>query len=437
MQFGPTVTKKRPPSKLNRWSASGQMTPALLGLLAVAMILGSMFHRRGQFHVMRERVSTPADEQVRSLGPGGQDPVTLTRQANANATTPEFTSMILLPGRGMNLWQLTAFLPGRGDTSLLVSPPIGEASTLLAGTGSDANGSGSTSFGAAFLAPFASYLTGVPAPGTGILQTLWQSERLSFPAVSTGSTMSVEGLLLNRASDGLKVSNTQSGPTAVATFHAGAFGGGWTGDTDMTVQVDLSDHTLDMTVTAQNVGTTPEPFGIGWHPYFAIPGKDRANVSLVIPSTTHIMTPEKPGTAPSGDIDLTADSANQFYRASGTRLGKASIDETYLDLRSAVLADGPIAEFRDPAAGYGLRITPLTPTIKTLHVLAPANKNWVSIQPNMNVPDPLGHEWDKIDSTGLVVLQPGDSVVWKVRVEIFAIDHSVSMDSTSKDSATP
>jgi aldose 1-epimerase len=421
MQFVPSGKKKQN-TRLNRWSASGKMTPTILIVLGAALILGSLFHRRGQFHIIRQRVGTGNDDVARSTGPGGQDPITLTRSVNANVTAPEFTSVTMLPGRGMDIWQLNAYLPGRGDTPLLVSPPLAQASSLLAGTGNDSNGSLSTSFGAAFLAPFASYITGAPAPGTGTLQTIWQTDRLSFPASMQGSQTSAEGLMLDRSADSVKVSSLQFSKSAIATFHAGSFGGGWASDTDMTVQVDLSGPALDMTITAQNVGTTAEPYGIGWHPYFSIPGNDRSSVSLVIPSSTHIVMPAKSGTTPSGALDTSEDAPNQFFRASGTRLGSATIDETYLDLRSAVLADGPIAEFRDPGAGYGLRITPLTPSIKTLHVVAPANKNWVSIQPNTNVPDPLGHEWDKLDSARLTILQPGDSLTWKVRVEIFALN---------------
>jgi aldose 1-epimerase len=421
MKFDLPHTGARRPSRLKRWSASGWMTPCILALLGLCLVFGSYEHRNGRFHVLRERVAPTTDEPVRSSGPGGQDPIVLKRQINANIDDPEFTSATLLPGRGFNLWQLTAYLPGHGIVPLLVSPPVAEASTLLAGTGADVNGSGSTKFGGAFLVPFANYLTGVPAPGIGMLQTQWQDQRLSFPASSPDSLQSVEGLLLMRGADTVKVSNGPSSSSALATFQTGSFGGGWPGNTDTTILVELSGHTLILTVTAQNVGTSPEPFGIGWHPYFAILFGDRSDTTLVIPSNTHITQAATHGSLPSGDIDFSDDAVNGFDRAEGTPLGSLSLDDSYVDLRSAVLADGPITELRDPAAGYGLRITTLTPNIKTLHVVAPADKQWISIQPNMNVPDPFGHEWDKLDSTGMVTLQPGDSVIWKVRVEIFPL----------------
>jgi aldose 1-epimerase len=424
MNFAPPGTGKRQPSKLNRWSASGWMTPSILGILGLGLVLGSYEHTRGNLHKLRAHVTPNSIEPVRSSGPGGQDPVVITRHTNATTSDPEFTSVTLLPGRGFNLWQLTAFLPGHGEVPLLVSPPVADASTLLAGTGTDANGSGSTNFGAAFLAPFANQLTGVPAPGTGMLQSMWQTQRLAFPSSGIGNALSVEGLLLSQGADNVKVTPSQSGGSALATFHSGTFGGSWPGNTDLSILVELSGRTLDLTVTAQNVGTAAEPFGIGWHPYFAIPFGDRANASLLIPSSTRIVPADRRTGLPSGEIESTNDPADQFYRAGGTRLGNTSLDETYLSLHSAVLADGPVAELRNPAAGYGLRITPLTPNIKTLRVIAPANKPWVSIGPNMNVPDPFGHEWDKLDSNGMVILQPGDSVQWKVRVEIFPLDHA-------------
>jgi aldose 1-epimerase len=424
MNFAPPGTGKRRPSRLNRWSASGWMTPTILGVLCFGLVLGTYEHTRGNLHKLRAHVAANSDEPVHSNGPGGQDPVVLTRHINATTSDPEFTSVTLLPGRGFNLWQLTAFLPGHGEVPLLVSPPVAEASSLLAGTGTDANGSGSTSFGAAFLAPFANQLVGVPAPGTGTLQTMWQTQRLAFPSSGPGSPLSVEGLLLAQGADSIKVTPTQSGGSALATFHSGTFGGSWPGNTDLSILVEFSGHTVDLTVTAQNVGTAAEPFGIGWHPYFALPFGNRADASLLIPSSTRITPADKRSNSPSGDIESTDGAADQFFRAGGTRLGDISLDETYLGLHSAVLADGPIAELRNPAGGYGLRITPLTPNIKTLRVVAPANKPWVSIGPNMNLPDPFGHEWDKLDSTGMVILQPGDSVQWKVRVEIFPLHHT-------------
>ena len=52
---------------------------------------------------------------------GGQKLVTLTRSA-VSKTKPEFTSVTLAPGRGMELIQITANFPGKGSVDVLASP---------------------------------------------------------------------------------------------------------------------------------------------------------------------------------------------------------------------------------------------------------------------------------------------------------------------------
>ena len=424
MKFAPPQTTPKPTTTWHRWSTSGQMTPLLVGLLCLGMIIAAYEHTRGNLHRLRQTVSK-GDNQPAPTGPGGQPPVLLVRHPTRIGSDPEFLSATLLPGRGLNLWQITAFLPGHGEVPLLIAPPVGEADDILTGAGSDANGSASTNYGGAFLAPWAAQLSGGPAPANGYLESLWQGQRLSFPAISQGSLLSTEGLLLNRVADTVHYLHPTDGQGAVATFHPGTFSGGWPGNTEITVLVELTSHTIDLTMTAQNVGTVPEPFGMGWHPYFALPGGDRSHVSLVLPSNTRATPPDRRTGLYPGTTESTQSTPFDFVRAAGTRLGDVSLDDTYLDLHSGILADGPIAEIRDPGADYGLRIMPLTSNIKVLRVIAPAGKYWISIGPNMNVPDPFGHEWDKLDSTGMVVLQPGDSVQWKVSLEIFSLSHSI------------
>lgn len=397
------------------------MTPSILGILSLCLILASYEHTRGNLHRLKEHVVTP-DGSPPSNGPGGQDPLEIRRQRNANDSEPEFLSATLLPGRGFNLWQLTAFLPGRGEIPLLISPPVSKTGKLLNGTGPDFNGSGSTDFGGAFLAPWSAQLTGGPSAASGFLQTQWQGDRLSFPSITSGSSFSTEGLLLARGADAVQTKILSDGQAAQAIFHAGTFAGSWPGNTELTILVELTGRTVDLTMTAQNISTVPEPFAMGWHPYFSIPSGDRSNATLVIPSSDRLAPPDRRTGLSSGGILPTTDTPYEFVRAAGTRLGNAELDETYVNLHSALMADGPIAELHDPASNYGLRIIPLTSNIKAFHVVAPADKPWVSIGPDMNVPDPFGHEWDALDSNGIVVLQPGDTLQWKVRLEIFSID---------------
>jgi aldose 1-epimerase len=61
-----------------------------------------------------------------------------------------------------------------------------------------------------------------------------------------------------------------------------------------------------------------------------------------------------------------------------------------------------------------------------MRVEAPADGNFVSIEPQYNYDDPFGREWGKDVDTGMVVLQPGQSTQWKVRLELIALSGSQS-----------
>ena len=84
---------------------------------------------------------------------GGKEPIVLTRLQTGNDVLPEFLSATLLPGRAMQIFQVTAYIPGRGITDLLVSPTLEQAATMMTGTGDDQYGNLNHKFGGAFLYP--------------------------------------------------------------------------------------------------------------------------------------------------------------------------------------------------------------------------------------------------------------------------------------------
>jgi galactose mutarotase-like enzyme len=56
-----------------------------------------------------------------------------------------------------------------------------------------------------------------------------------------------------------------------------------------------------------------------------------------------------------------------------------------------------------------------------MRVVAPANADFVSIEPQYNYADPFGREWGSGTNTGMIELQPGQSTQWKVRLELFSV----------------
>jgi len=82
------------------------------------------------------------------------------RKSTGQGAQPEFLSIQLLPGRGLNVFQIIGSIPGKGETNLLKSPPVPVAAQQLTGEGEDAYGNLNHSFGGAFLIPFSSRLSG-------------------------------------------------------------------------------------------------------------------------------------------------------------------------------------------------------------------------------------------------------------------------------------
>ena len=78
---------------------------------------------------------------------------------------PEFLSVTMLPGRGMNVLQITAYLPGKGEVNLMASPSVYGAAGAMTGKGKDANGQVSLAMGGAFEAPWAGRIWGTSSAG--------------------------------------------------------------------------------------------------------------------------------------------------------------------------------------------------------------------------------------------------------------------------------
>jgi aldose 1-epimerase len=417
MKLGTPHTGQRKSSAEGRhFSTRGWLTPSLVGLLSVGLLFAAFERGHGNLHKLKGRVDPQPPAEVMPTGPGGQDPIRLSRSATSIGKGVELISATFLPGRGMNVFQITALIPGHGEVPLLVSPQLASAASILNGQDDDANGSASTTLGGAVLLPWAQRLSGTSTNTQGTLSTIWNGKRLSFPAENAGSNMSVQGLLLNRAADSVKSDVLPDGQSVVAVFHAGDFSGNWLSTIEVTVEAQLTAHDLDLTVTAKNTGQQPAPFGVGWQPFLSIPSGNRADALLSIPSQT-IMEFNKESGKPTGRMVGVAGKDDDFSRTSGTKLGSLPINATYTNLLSGV-ASGPVAELTDPSYNYQLSVIPLTPDITSMHVVSPGDKPWVSIGPNTNLDDPFGPEWDSPENAGMITLTPGATLRWKVRLEI-------------------
>ena len=351
---------------------------------------------------------------------GGEPVQTITRVRTGDGSTPEFLSETMIPGRGMNTFQITAYLPGKGEIPLLASPPLAQAADIL--NGDDATGNKSFSLGGAFLVPFANRITDTLSPDKKTVTATWHGRTVTLVAnwkgkLSGAIEHAMHGLILSSSTDDVQNVATADGGTISGIIHAGDFGGHWFSKNDVSVSTTLSGKAVEETVTVKNIGDQPEPVGIAWHPYFAIPSGDRTQVRLHIPSQTRAEVNNYDDVFITGRLLPVKNTPYDFTAKGGAALNKQFLDENWVDLQKA--ADGSTtAEIIDPAAKYGIRITALSPEVNTIQVYAPPDRNIVALEPQFNWNDPFSKKW-KGRETHMVTLTPGQSVTWKVRLELF------------------
>jgi len=125
---------------------------------------------------------------------GGMPPLRMERKATSHGAKREFTSITVLPGRGLNTFQITANLPGKGETELLRSPSLEVAAQKMNEQGDDAYGNLNHSFGGAFLIPFTSRAGGELSADKSIVSVVWNGKTIHLPNDYLGH-YSVHGLL--------------------------------------------------------------------------------------------------------------------------------------------------------------------------------------------------------------------------------------------------
>ena len=319
---------------------------------------------------------------------GGQPIVKLTRAA-AGTTKPEFTSITLAPGRGMEILQITANFPGKGNVDLLASPDLTGSKKML-DVDDDSFGNLGYRLGAAFLAPYPNRIRGKLSADGKTIATEWEGRALVLPANNIGGLPTAE----RHAMHGLILK----------------------AKTDLVVTVTLTANAVDASIVAHNVGNAAEPFALAWHPYFNLPSGNRSQARVLIPAETAAEVDNYDNVFPTGKLLPVSGSRFDLRAPGGTPLGSNYYDDnwSHLDWKGGVVTVLVI----DPAAHYGVKIEGLSPEIKTIQMYAPPNKSFVAIEHQYNFADPFGKEWGKMD-TGMITLKPGESTKWHVRLRVF------------------
>src|ERR1039457_3773110 len=94
---------------------------------------------------------------------GGEPVVVLHRPSSGDKSAPQFLEATVMPGRGMAVLQIKAYLPGKGEIDLLNSPPLRDSEQLL-DKDDDKFGNQVFKMGGAILLPYANRIRGKVSP---------------------------------------------------------------------------------------------------------------------------------------------------------------------------------------------------------------------------------------------------------------------------------
>jgi galactose mutarotase-like enzyme len=350
---------------------------------------------------------------------GGAPVVTLQVPSSGE---PAFTSVQILPGRGMMTLQVRARLPGLGEVDLLAAPPLEKAQEFFDQNSAGFPGNASYLIGGAVLIPYANRIRGTLSANGKAVATRILGREITLPANAGGRRPGAEryamhGLILDSPVGAIERETMAEQDAVRGTLQAGDFGRGWPSSTDLTFENVLRGDSFTLTITAKNVGSETLPMGIGWHPYFALPSGRRAQARLHLPARSRTLVNDYDEVLPTGEVVPVAGTPYDFSKPGGRPVGDLYLDDCFVDLEMP--AGKVVAEVIDPAASYGLRVTAASPPVRAIQVYAPPEKGFIVVEPQFNRADPFGPEWGPDAETGMAMLAPGESVVYSARLELF------------------
>ncbi|MGB6131921.1 MAG: aldose 1-epimerase [Acidobacteriaceae bacterium] len=404
------------------------MAAAMAGALALMMGCNSKQQQPAPAEQAAQpaQAGTPATPEI-----GGEPVVKLTRDATSNGQKPEFLSLTVLPGRGMNVFQITADVPGKGEIPVLWSTTLEDLAAKMTGKApDDAWGNASFSCCGAFLVPYPNRILGKLSPDQQTLTTEWHGKQIVLPANwhdssdPTKDKHAMHGLILDMQTQDVQTMKIPDGESVTGVIHAGDFGGNsegpdrvhWLSKTDLSFVISLTGGAVDATIVAKNVGNEDEPMAIGWHPYFSIPSGQHEQALLHVPGEQVAQVNNYHDVFPTGKLVPVKGTKWDFLAPKGKPLDDIYLDDNWSKLQRT---NGAVeVTLTDPASNYGVKVLGLSPEIKTVQVYSPPGKPFAAIEEQFNFADPFGKEWHGMN-TGMVTLKPGDSVEWHVRVELF------------------
>jgi len=355
---------------------------------------------------------------------GGQPVVELSAPSSSDNKTPQITAAYIIPGRGMNIYQLKAYLPGKGEFDMLYAPPVEEAPGFFDYGPVDFMGNKSFMIGGAILVPYPNRIRGKLLADGKSLETKILGKTVILPAnwSSAGNTkgekVAMHGLILKSSMNEITTHSDNAKAKVTGLLKAGDFDGRWIGQSLLTTTCTLTEADFSFSVKVENVGDESLPTAVGWHPYFRFPGGKREQCRLHIPARSMVTVNNYDDVFPNGEIVLVKGTKFDFSGKSGAPLKDTYYDDSFTDLETD--SEGySVTGMIDPAAQYGVRIY-ANSVNKAVQIYAPPDENFVAIEPQFNLTDPFNESiWGKDANKGMAILEPGQSVTYMIKIELF------------------
>lgn len=353
---------------------------------------------------------------------GGQKVIVLEQATEPDLSKLQFVRAEVLPGRGMNIYQIKAVIPGKGIVPIFEAPALEAGAQLMNGGPDDFNGNAAFRVGGAILLPYANRIRGKLLEKERLLETTIAGKKVRLPANWKGKNPGAEvhamhGLILDAKASTVSMGGLEKEAQALGVWDAGDFGGHWPSKTEVSVSLALAADQFVFTVVAKNTGAEDLPIGVGWHPYFLFPSGNREQARLRIRASKRALVNNYDDVFPTGKVVPVAGTPYDFTPAGGAPLNKLFLDDCFLDLEKDPSLRA-VAEIIDPAANYGLRVIGASPQIRAFQVYAPVDKPFVALEPQFNLADPYSPIW-KGQDTGMVTIKPGERVAYTVILELF------------------
>lgn len=391
-----TPLKSRDSVRKVDFARSGLVTTVFLAVLL--LVLYFLFHERGKGHLHKLTTVVPVAPMAPPAQPGGTDAITIGRFSLVNGAAPEFISSTLLPGLGMSVLDLRASFPLRGEVPVLSSVTLqqiaDEANRRIADPATPPQNDSRAI--AVSTSPLLAWIS----------DKALDSDDLGSAAINLQRAESAENHAMPDGGD----------TTAVFSAQPQTAPGHMPPNIEMRTSALMSGRAFELSLTARNAGNTTVPLRIGWMPHLIMPGKDRSQWRLVIPTDQRLSA---------GKTVSAHDTRADFTSRVGQAIGGEPVDITLTHLTRDFMSPGCEMQLLDPKSGYGLRLITLTPNIRSVRIVAPAGADWVSIIPIADAMDTLANRVAGVrGETQTHGLAPGATMHWKIRLELFELTKS-------------